>query len=121
MFDFYFLAEESEDGFFLTEQPRKKSKTPSKLPPTSPKDGRKSPILTQKKDAAVAEQQQLTTQSQAGDTDSKKHEKEKHQWDEYLLSILSRPTAQWIVTQRTDPGDKRYKVRLNINSSLGQL
>ena len=115
MFDFYFLAEESEDGFFLTEQPRKKSKTPSKLPPTSPKDGRKSPILTQIKDAAVAEQQQqLTTQSQAGDTDSKKHEKEKHQWDEYLLSILSRPTAQWIVTQRTDPGDKRYKVRPKV-------
>lgn len=35
---------------------------------------------------------------------------EKHKWDEYLLSILSRPTAQWIVTQKTDPQDNRYRV-----------
>ncbi|KAF6023258.1 HEATR4 [Bugula neritina] len=43
------------------------------------------------------------------DKSLEKKEEEKHEWDEYLLSILSRPTAQWIVTQKTDPADQRYK------------
>ena len=49
---------------------------------------------------------------------------EKHKWDEYLLSILSKPTAQWIVTQRTDQSSKRYKVSVIltiVSSDKAQL
>ena len=111
-----FTEEETESGFFLTEHPRKKLKTPTKLS-QSPRDGGKSPSPRPLHQASGDQQVATLSQSlpdEEADKKKKKEDKEKmekHQWDEYLLSILSRPTAQWIVTQRTDPGDRRYKVR----------
>lgn len=32
-----------------------------------------------------------------------------NQWDEYLVSILSKPTAQWVVSQKTSQQDPRFK------------
>lgn len=60
---------------------------------------------------------QTTTQSVSQSNSITKMQKKsstKHEWDEYLLSILSKPTAQWIVTQKTNPADRRYKVRLQF-------
>ena len=91
---FFFVDEKEKSGFFLTEtKPATESKTlnvPQKTDGTEPDH-------PERVDSA---EQRPPTAGERG-----------HLWDEYLLSILSRPTAQWIVTQKTDPANQRYKVR----------
>lgn len=58
----------------------------------------------------TSEQAEKVELSQGPEAEKPRPGEEKYKWDEYLLSIVSKPTAQWIVTQRTDPADKRYKV-----------
>lgn len=85
---------QEKPGFFMTEHSQGGTHKAPKPLAKSGVDGDKEPMEKEEEPA---------TEGESGN-------KEKHKWDEYLLSILSRPTAQWIVTQKTDPTEQRYKV-----------
>lgn len=92
------IDELREEGIFLTEA--QQNKTP---------DHRSARVsTTRKSDTRTLPQEHESASAAEPVTEGN----EKHKWDEYLLGILSKPTAQWIVTQRTDPSSKRYKVGL---------
>lgn len=43
----------------------------------------------------------------------------KHDWDEYIVSILSETTARWIVTNQVDAGEQQDKLITTLNTYYG--
>ncbi len=46
---------------------------------------------------------------------------EKHSWDEYLLSVLSLPTAKWLVKQCEPSISQKNKLQLIVQQRLDVL